>query len=660
MMHHEHEENDPSKPLSGQLSKYTNVVKGWQFRWFLLNPNHVRLEYYMQEKEEQAKQKPRGGISLVGAIVAPSEDDSVTFTVHPANGEVFRLRAESSKWRQIWVSHIMHVIQLATSRRSSTASSTELARGSTGHAWGDGPLPHHKTSLLKPLKNNRALSRSVSTPEENSALVEVKEYIQEMYSLEEDLIERVDGLPIQGSHINALDQDMLLLKACSRATLACLETCFSILEKQHAALSRQNFNKTHLQHGAKVEWIQSVKGKSLNSGDASVTSLLEQSTRRLTIQNEIGFTQSYPVPSINHDEEEADGDLGEEKDLGEIEKHKTVILHLLSQLKLGMDLTRVVLPTFILERRSLLEMFADCMAHPDIFIKVSDMSTPESRMLQVVEWYLTSFHHSRKGSLAKKPYNPIIGESFHCSWDIEVEEPSSGPFKLIYTAEQVSHHPPVSAFHVTCPQKAISLTGSLWTKSKFMGMSIGVTLVGNLKLVLPEYNEEYVMTLPSAYARSILTYPWVELGDKCTITCKKSGFSSSIVFHTKPFYGGKLNRISGEVKRPDGSLCTKLGGTWNGEIDITSAAGTKVISTEMLPIHKKKVRPIAKQGEHESRRLWQHVTNALRHNDINTATEHKTLLENRQREGERHRKEKGLSFPTRMAIGMVSTKGRQL
>lgn len=48
------------------------------------------------------------------------------------------------------------------------------------------------------------------------------------------------------------------------------------------------------------------------------------------------------VPSINHDEEEADGDLGEEKDLGEIEKHKTVILHLLSQLKLGMDLTRVI------------------------------------------------------------------------------------------------------------------------------------------------------------------------------------------------------------------------------------------------------------------------------------------------------------------------------
>jgi len=33
------------------------------------------------------------------------------------------------------------------------------------------------------------------------------------------------------------------------------------------------------------------------------------------------------------------------------------------------------------------------------------------------------------------------------------------------------------------------MTGSFWTKSKFMGMSIGVTLIGNLRLFLPEYKE---------------------------------------------------------------------------------------------------------------------------------------------------------------------------
>ena len=51
-----------------------------------------------------------------------------------------------------------------------------------------------------------------------------------------------------------------------------------------------------------------------------------------------------------------------------MDQHGSVITHLLSQVKLGMDLTKVVLPTFILERRSLLEMYADFFAHPDIFV----------------------------------------------------------------------------------------------------------------------------------------------------------------------------------------------------------------------------------------------------------------------------------------------------
>lgn len=59
----------------------------------------------------------------------------------------------------------------------------------------------------------------------------------------------------------------------------------------------------------------------------------------------------------------------EEEELGSIENHGSVISHLISQVKIGMDLTKVVLPTFILERRSLLEMYADFFAHPDIFVR---------------------------------------------------------------------------------------------------------------------------------------------------------------------------------------------------------------------------------------------------------------------------------------------------
>ena len=53
---------------------------------------------------------------------------------------------------------------------------------------------------------------------------------------------------------------------------------------------------------------------------------------------------------------------------------------------------------------------------------------------------------------------------------------------------------------------------------------------------------------------------------------------------------------------------------------------SKSIDVTTLEVSRKFVRPIDQQGEHESRRLWQHVTNALKLNDITNATEHKKMV----------------------------------
>lgn len=79
-------------------------------------------------------------------------------------------------------------------------------------------------------------------------------------------------------------------------------------------------------------------------------------------------------------------------------------------------------------------------------------------MVQVVRWYLSAYHAGRKSAVAKKPYNPIIGEVFRCHWDIPNADDGrcnedqtiadDGPIpwcrrdQLTFIAEQVSHHPP--------------------------------------------------------------------------------------------------------------------------------------------------------------------------------------------------------------------------
>ncbi|KAL2090399.1 hypothetical protein ACEWY4_015087 [Coilia grayii] len=361
----------------------------------------------------------------------------------------------------------------------------------------------------------------------------------------------------------------------------------------------------------------------------------------------------------SHDEREGE-DEGES-----VEEHKSVIMHLLSQVRLGMDLTKVVLPTFILERRSLLEMYADFFAHPDLFVSIAEQLEARDRMVYVVKWYLSAFHAGRKGSVAKKPYNPILGEVFYCHWDLasETEDPtasepvSEGPVpscggnSVSFVAEQVSHHPPISAFYAECISRKIQFNAHIWTKSKFLGMSIGVHNIGQGCVSCLEHDEHYILTFPNGYGRSILTVPWVELGGECNISCSKSGYSANIVFHTKPFYGGKKHRITAEIFAPNDkkSFCS-IEGEWNGVMYAKWASGENsiFIDTKKMAIIKKKVRKLEEQLEYESRSLWRDVTLNLKLKDIDAATEAKHRLEEKQRAEARERKEQEVQWETRL------------
>jgi oxysterol-binding protein-related protein 9/10/11 len=134
----------------------------------------------------------------------------------------------------------------------------------------------------------------------------------------------------------------------------------------------------------------------------------------------------------------------------------------------------------------------------------------------------------------------------------------------------------VSAFYAEHYAKRISFCAHIWTKSKFLGLSVGVHHVGQGCISVLDYDEEYSITFPNAYARSILTVPWVELGGSVVITCAKTGYSASVEFLTKPFYGGRKNRITAEVFQPsDKKAFVTISGEWNGAMVAKWADGVK-------------------------------------------------------------------------------------
>lgn len=96
-----------------------------------------------------------------------------------------------------------------------------------------------------------------------------------------------------------------------------------------------------------------------------------------------------------------------------------------------MDLSKVVLPTFILEPRSFLDKLSDYYYHADFLSEAALEENAYNRMKKVVKWYLSGFYKKPKG--LKKPYNPILGETFRCMWI----HPRTNS-KTFYIAEQVA------------------------------------------------------------------------------------------------------------------------------------------------------------------------------------------------------------------------------
>ncbi|XP_073449647.1 oxysterol-binding protein-related protein 9 isoform X5 [Aquarana catesbeiana] len=695
--------------MEGPLSKWTNVMKGWQYRWFVLDYNAGLLSYYTS-KDKMMRGSRRGCVRLRGAVIGIDDEDDSTFTI-TVDQKTFHFQARDADEREKWIhaleeTILRHTLQLQGADSGFVPSIQDF----------DKKLAESDAYLQILIDQIKLFDDKIQNCKDDEQRKKIENLKDTTCSMVESIKHCIVLLQIAKSTINPVDsiyQPSLLEPAVIRTmptqTVPLPEAVqvgkgeqrpsslavgsvvpglgnhqtptpnstgsgqsvpsSSLTSPSHVNLSPNtvpdfSYSSSEDEFYDADEFYQnSTSPKHCMDSSESAAALSHSSTgtslKRPDTTESINSSMSNGTNDADqydpHDDRDDDGE-GES-----VEEHKSVIMHLLSQVRLGMDLTKVVLPTFILERRSLLEMYADFFAHPELFVSIGDHKDPKDRMIQVVRWYLSAFHAGRKGSVAKKPYNPILGEVFQCHWaapeNDDSEPVSEGPVpwasknNVTFVSEQVSHHPPISAFYAECYNKRIQFNAHIWTKSKFLGMSIGVHNIGQGCVSCLDYDEHYIITFPNGYGRSILTVPWVELGGECNINCSKTGYSAIITFHTKPFYGGKKHRVTAEIYPPNDkkSICS-VEGEWNGVMYTKNANGENVvfIDTKNMPIVKKKVRKLEDQLEYESRRLWKDVTYNLKIHDIDCATEAKHRLEERQRAEARERKEKEEQWETRL------------
>ncbi|KYN02188.1 Oxysterol-binding protein-related protein 8 [Cyphomyrmex costatus] len=337
------------------------------------------------------------------------------------------------------------------------------------------------------------------------------------------------------------------------------------------------------------------------------------------------------------------------------EEQKSLLWFLMKQVRPGMDLSKVVLPTFILESRSFLEKLADSYYHADLLSQAVLEDDAFTRMKAVVKWYLSGFYKKPQG--LKKPYNPLLGETFRCYW----QHPNGS--RTFYLAEQLSHHPPISGFYVTNRQDGFTISATIIAKSKFYGNSTTAILDGIAVLTMLPRGEDYTMTIPYAHCKGILMGTLsMELGGKVTIICEKTGYHTELEFKLKPFLGGAelLNQVVGRIRLGKETLATIMG-YWDGLILITDKrTGQENIFFNPTPeVRNKRLKkysvPLEHQGAWESEKLWLAVTHAINRDDQIAATEAKTRLEEAQRERAKERKTLGQEWVPKYFVQDIIT-----
>ncbi|GAB5579415.1 oxysterol-binding protein-related protein 1 isoform X1 [Prionailurus iriomotensis] len=150
---------------------------------------------------------------------------------------------------------------------------------------------------------------------------------------------------------------------------------------------------------------------------------------------------------------------------------------------IGMELSKITMPVIFNEPLSFLQRLTEYMEHTYLIHKASSFSDSVERMQCVAAFAVSAV--ASQWERTGKPFNPLLGETY------ELVRDDLG-FRLI--SEQVSHHPPISAFHAEGLNNDFIFHGSIYPKLKFWGKSVEAEPKGTITLELldDKENVEYI------------------------------------------------------------------------------------------------------------------------------------------------------------------------
>ncbi|XP_045172406.2 oxysterol-binding protein 1-like isoform X2 [Mercenaria mercenaria] len=618
----------------GWLYKWTNYLKGYQKRWFVLQ--NGLLSYYRNQAE--MTHTCRGTINLATAFITTS--DSCTIVISSGGNHTFHLKATSEVDRQKWVT----ALELAK------ADAIRMLEPDSDEEEPD------KTDIQTTIKSLNSKLEDLNTC--NDLIGKHGSALQR--ALTE--LEQLEGAPDVSSKTKVINERATMFRITSNAMInACaefLELAQTDGKRWHKMLEHEYNQKLKLQELleqlAKDQNSLEIQAKKSmlpvtadNPGNVVSGSEEDDFEDALDYQEVVTLPGAIQTPahrrtdsdvsfetklfdgeeySTESDIDEADAPeqtvagvyqtkskklkkkgnkLGNSENNREPPKQPTTALIPKKQRRLtippkpnyslnlwgimknciGKELSKIPMPVNFSEPLSMLQRITEDFEYSSLLDEAAECEDSTEQLAYVTVFTISSF--STTINRTTKPFNPLLGETYECDRMDDLGWRS--------IAEQVSHHPPTTCVHTE--GKKWTLWQEFTMGSKFRGAYLNIVPTGIAHLVFEKSGNHYTWRKVTTTVHNIIVGKlWVDHHGEMDIKNHKTGDNCHLKYYPYSYFSrDKPRKVTGVVTDANDAAKWVITGTWDTQMEVA----------QVLQVDESSKRPVFATGP--KRLLWKRV-----------------------------------------------------
>ncbi|XP_061115990.1 oxysterol-binding protein 2 isoform X2 [Conger conger] len=586
-----------SDTYKGWLFKWTNYLKGYQRRWFVLS--NGLLSYYRTQAE--MAHTCRGTINLATAHIDTEDACNIVLS---SGGRTYHLKAGSEVERQRWVT----ALELAKAR------AIRMMHDQSDDSGDEEPTSQSDRSEIQgTLKTLASKLDDLSTC--NDLIAKHGAALQRSLSELEAL-----RLPLEGGEkIKAVNERATLFRITSNAMInACrdfldlaethsrrwqralqyereqrihLEETIEQLAKQHNSLERawreapalasntpatpaapatpagrQGGSERPLKGEASDEDEDTEYFDAMEDSPAFITvTAADHTQHRRSVSNISGASgghandwnqDDHASPTCN----DSSGKELRRRRRSHIPDKPNYSLNLWSIMKncIGKELSKIPMPVNFNEPLSMLQRLTEDLEYSELLDRAARCESSLEQLCYVAAFSVSSY--STTVHRTAKPFNPLLGETY------ELDRLEEQGYRSL--CEQVSHHPPAAAHHVIS-RRGWTLWQEITIASKFRGKYLSIMPLGAIHLQFHSSGNHYVWRKVTSTVHNIIVGKlWIDQSGDIDIVNHRTKETCQLKFSPYSYFSRDVPRkVTGVVTDGDRQAHYILSGTWDDKIE---------------------------------------------------------------------------------------------